>query len=75
MGRHPITNEQIIPETAILKAAEGVTVPAPIPVDPSVSPILYGFGQESYSYQGHYVRTYICAFGYVCVRNVDIFFF
>lgn len=58
MGRHPVTNEQIIPETAILKAAEGVSVPTPFPEDPSVSPMLYGLGQVSYSYQGHYVRTY-----------------
>lgn len=59
MGRHPVTNEQIIPAAAITKAAEGVSVRIPLPRDPSMSPMVYGLGQGIYSYQGHYVRTYV----------------
>lgn len=55
MGRHPVTNKQIILAAAITKAAEGVSVRVPIPPDPSVSPMVYGFGQGSYSFRGHYL--------------------
>ncbi|KIJ33424.1 hypothetical protein M422DRAFT_134744, partial [Sphaerobolus stellatus SS14] len=55
MGQHPITNESIIPKAAIEKAAEGVLVMQPSPTDPSMSPIGYGLGQLSFSYQGHYI--------------------
>lgn len=55
MGRHPVTNEQIVPEAAIQKAAEGITVIFPFPKDPSLSAYLYGFGQMSYSNQGHFI--------------------
>ncbi|KIJ33420.1 hypothetical protein M422DRAFT_35523 [Sphaerobolus stellatus SS14] len=54
-GRHPITNDSIIPSAAIAKTAEGVSLAAPFPLDPSVSPEAYGLGQASYSYQGHYI--------------------
>ncbi|KIJ33417.1 hypothetical protein M422DRAFT_183343 [Sphaerobolus stellatus SS14] len=54
-GRHPITNDSIIPSAAIAKTAEGVSVFQQFPLDPSVSPVAYGLGQGSYSYQGHYI--------------------
>ncbi|KIJ43177.1 hypothetical protein M422DRAFT_170289 [Sphaerobolus stellatus SS14] len=54
-GRHPLTNDSIIPSTAIAKTAEGVSIMTPLPNDPSISPLVYGLAQWSHSYQGHYI--------------------
>lgn len=54
-GRHPYTNEQVIPESVIRQAATGVSVMKGVTSDPELSVMVYGGGQESYAYQGHNV--------------------
>ncbi|KAF8999419.1 beta-lactamase/transpeptidase-like protein [Cyathus striatus] len=52
-GRHPYTNESVIP-TAILDHVErGITVAEGKPSDPELSPKIYGSGLFRYHYQGH----------------------
>ncbi|KIK51282.1 hypothetical protein GYMLUDRAFT_208774 [Collybiopsis luxurians FD-317 M1] len=52
-GRHPFTNETIVPENVIKHAAEGVTVVDGDPQYAEIGPVVYGAGQERYTYRGH----------------------
>ncbi|KAF5353762.1 hypothetical protein D9757_012942 [Collybiopsis confluens] len=51
-GRHPFTNKTIVPEKVVQHVAEGVTVVNGASQDPELSPVVYGAGQERYSYRG-----------------------
>ncbi|KIM36480.1 hypothetical protein M413DRAFT_449178 [Hebeloma cylindrosporum] len=52
-GRHPYTNETIIPEEIVEHVAYGRSVSHGKPEFPELSPKVYGAGQWRYSYQGH----------------------
>ncbi|KAF9555829.1 beta-lactamase/transpeptidase-like protein [Agrocybe pediades] len=52
-GRHPYTNETIVPEEVIEHVAHGRSVSHGEPEFPELSPKVYGGGQWRYSYQGH----------------------
>ncbi|KAJ7153963.1 beta-lactamase/transpeptidase-like protein [Mycena crocata] len=52
-GRHPITNETVIPEDVVEHVATGVSVARGKPAYPELSPTVYGCGQDRYSYRGH----------------------
>lgn len=55
-GRHPETNETIIPKAAIDHITTGFTIqPARAPY-PDFSAGMYGHGQMMHTYQGHQVR-------------------
>ncbi|PFH49059.1 hypothetical protein AMATHDRAFT_63996 [Amanita thiersii Skay4041] len=54
-GRHPDTNETVIPEAAVDYAATGYTVFDRKASFPELSPKVYGCGQIMYSYRGHEV--------------------
>ncbi|KAJ6566564.1 beta-lactamase/transpeptidase-like protein [Mycena capillaripes] len=51
-GRHPRTNETIIPPEAIIKVAAGITVSTPVAPFPELSPKVYGGGQMRGTYRG-----------------------
>ncbi|KAJ7461119.1 beta-lactamase/transpeptidase-like protein [Mycena latifolia] len=52
-GRHPYTNETVIPEDVVEHVALGVSVAAGKAAYPELSPVVYGCGQDRYSYRGH----------------------
>ncbi|THU89228.1 hypothetical protein K435DRAFT_781707 [Dendrothele bispora CBS 962.96] len=52
-GRHPVTNESVIPTEVVKYAAEGVSVDEPTAKFPELSPVVYGAGQWRFTYQGH----------------------
>ncbi|KAF9471387.1 beta-lactamase/transpeptidase-like protein [Pholiota conissans] len=52
-GRHPYTNQTIIPEEVIDHVAYGRSVSHGKPEFPELSPKVYGAGQWRYSYQSH----------------------
>ncbi|PFH47488.1 hypothetical protein AMATHDRAFT_42916 [Amanita thiersii Skay4041] len=52
-GRHPETNETIVPEDIIEHVATGVTVQEARSAYPEISPKVYGCAQSRYSYRGH----------------------
>ncbi|KAJ3513134.1 hypothetical protein NLJ89_g3122 [Agrocybe chaxingu] len=52
-GRHPYTNEIVVPEEVIDYVAAGRTVTHPAPDFPETSVRVYGAGQWRFSYQGH----------------------
>ncbi|KDR69231.1 hypothetical protein GALMADRAFT_256069 [Galerina marginata CBS 339.88] len=52
-GRHPYTNETIIPADVVEHVAYGRSVSHGKPDFPELSPHVYGAGQWRYSYQGH----------------------
>ncbi|TFK32568.1 beta-lactamase/transpeptidase-like protein [Crucibulum laeve] len=52
-GRHPYTNETIVPEEVIEHVATGLTVSEGKASDPEFSPKVYGAGQWRFAYQGH----------------------
>ncbi|CAA7271158.1 unnamed protein product [Cyclocybe aegerita] len=52
-GRHPYTNETIIPEEIVEHVAHGRSVSHGKPDFPEISVRVYGAGQWRYSYQGH----------------------
>ncbi|KAJ7067221.1 beta-lactamase/transpeptidase-like protein [Mycena amicta] len=52
-GRHPLTNETVIPEDVVDHVATGVSVSAGKTSFPELSPKVYGCGQDRYSYRGH----------------------
>ncbi|KAJ7118438.1 beta-lactamase/transpeptidase-like protein [Mycena crocata] len=51
-GRHPTTNEIVIPSEIIAQVARGLTVAAPVASFPELSPLVYGGGQIRGSYRG-----------------------
>ncbi|KAJ7236023.1 beta-lactamase/transpeptidase-like protein, partial [Mycena rebaudengoi] len=52
-GRHPETNETVIPEDVLEHVTSGVSVASPKSDYPELSPKVYGCGQEMFSYRGH----------------------
>ncbi|KAJ7510721.1 beta-lactamase/transpeptidase-like protein [Mycena galericulata] len=52
-GRHPITNETVIPEDVVEHVAVGVSVAKGKAAYPELSPVVYGCGQMRFSYRGH----------------------
>ncbi|KAJ6625232.1 beta-lactamase/transpeptidase-like protein [Mycena sp. CBHHK59/15] len=52
-GRHPMTNQTVIPEDIIEHAALGVSVSKKKAQYPELSPQVYGCGQHRFSYRGH----------------------
>ncbi|KAF9057542.1 beta-lactamase/transpeptidase-like protein [Panaeolus papilionaceus] len=52
-GRHPYTNEVVVPEEVIEHVAHGRSITAGKPPYPEMSAQVYGAGQIRYSYQGH----------------------
>ncbi|KAJ7154577.1 beta-lactamase/transpeptidase-like protein [Mycena filopes] len=52
-GQHPVTNASIVPAVVIQTVSTGVSVFQGNPTEPEISPVVYGGGQEQYSYQGH----------------------
>ncbi|KAJ3516168.1 hypothetical protein NLJ89_g1292 [Agrocybe chaxingu] len=52
-GRHPYTNETIVPEEVVEHVAHGRSVSHGKPDFPEISVRVYGAGQWRYSYQGH----------------------
>ncbi|KAJ7754376.1 beta-lactamase/transpeptidase-like protein [Mycena maculata] len=52
-GRHPTTNETVIPEDVVEHVALGVSVAAGKATYPELSPVVYGCGQDRSSYRGH----------------------
>ncbi|KAJ7209185.1 beta-lactamase/transpeptidase-like protein [Mycena pura] len=54
-GRHPFTNETVIPEDVVEHTALGVSVATGKARFPELSPTVYGCGQDRYSYRGHEV--------------------
>ncbi len=55
LGKNPSTGESVIPPEVVAKAVNGVSVVYGTSSHPSLSPAVYGGGQYSYSYQGHYI--------------------
>ncbi|KAJ7070108.1 beta-lactamase/transpeptidase-like protein [Mycena amicta] len=51
-GRHPVTNESIIPAETIQKVSAGITVGFPVALYPELSPLVYGGGQQRGTYRG-----------------------
>ncbi|KAJ7615898.1 beta-lactamase/transpeptidase-like protein [Roridomyces roridus] len=51
-GRHPTTNETVIPEDVVDHLATGVSVANGKPKYPELSVSVYGCGQDRYSYRG-----------------------
>ncbi|KAJ6587916.1 beta-lactamase/transpeptidase-like protein [Mycena capillaripes] len=52
-GRHPITNETVVPEDVVDHVATGVSVARGKAAYPEISPTVYGCGQDRSSYRGH----------------------
>ncbi|PFH47486.1 hypothetical protein AMATHDRAFT_67688 [Amanita thiersii Skay4041] len=52
-GRHPETNETVVPEHVVEHVGTGVTVLPGRTSYPEFSPTVYGCGQARYSYRGH----------------------
>ncbi|KAH9484585.1 Protein flp [Psilocybe cubensis] len=52
-GRHPFTNETVIPQEVVEHVAHGRSVSHGKPQYPELSPKVYGAGQWRYSYRGH----------------------
>ncbi|PPQ91367.1 hypothetical protein CVT25_004134 [Psilocybe cyanescens] len=52
-GRHPYTNEVVVPEEIIEHVAYGRSVSHGKPEFPEMSPKVYGAGQFRYAYRGH----------------------
>ncbi|KAJ7624741.1 beta-lactamase/transpeptidase-like protein [Roridomyces roridus] len=52
-GRHPETNETIIPESVVEHTTLGSVVLLPKAEFPETSPKVYGCGQSRFSYRGH----------------------
>ncbi|PFH51759.1 hypothetical protein AMATHDRAFT_2852 [Amanita thiersii Skay4041] len=52
-GRHPETNEVVVPEAVVEHVATGMTIYQSRASYPELSPIVYGHGQMRYSYRGH----------------------
>ncbi|CAK5267240.1 unnamed protein product [Mycena citricolor] len=52
-GRHPLTNETIVPKDVIEHISAGVSVVAGKAVHPEQSPKLYACARVRYSYRGH----------------------
>ncbi|KAJ7092895.1 beta-lactamase/transpeptidase-like protein [Mycena belliarum] len=52
-GRHPYTNETVVPEDVVEHVAFGVSVARGKAAFPELSPTVYGCGQDRYSYRGH----------------------
>ncbi|KAF8188844.1 beta-lactamase/transpeptidase-like protein [Mycena galopus ATCC 62051] len=52
-GRHPITNETVVPEDVVEHVALGVSVARGKAAYPELSPVVYGCGQDRSSYRGH----------------------
>ncbi|KAI3614262.1 beta-lactamase [Moniliophthora roreri] len=75
-GKHPITNETVIPEEILRKPAEGVTVMdsglsglLPPQVQSILSPVVYGGGLRTSTYRGHIIVEHD---GYVHGANSDM---
>ncbi|KAK7442199.1 hypothetical protein VKT23_016171 [Stygiomarasmius scandens] len=54
-GRHPETNETVVPAEVVKYAAEGVSVWEGTAKYPELSPVVYGAGQKRFTYQGREV--------------------
>ncbi|KAJ3713629.1 beta-lactamase/transpeptidase-like protein [Lentinula raphanica] len=52
-GKHPLTNATVIPEKLVKHAAEGFSVIDGAPSYPELGILVYGAGQERYTYRGH----------------------
>ncbi|KAJ7153968.1 beta-lactamase/transpeptidase-like protein [Mycena crocata] len=52
-GRHPTTNETVVPEDVVEHVATGVSVAQGKAAYPELSPAVYGCGQDRSSYRGH----------------------
>ncbi|KAF7312569.1 F-box domain-containing protein [Mycena indigotica] len=52
-GKHPLTNETVIPKEVVDHVATGVSVSSGKAPYPELSPAVYGCGQDRYSYRGH----------------------
>ncbi|KAJ7236035.1 beta-lactamase/transpeptidase-like protein [Mycena rebaudengoi] len=52
-GRHPVSNETVIPEDVVEHVALGVSVSLKKAEYPETSPKVYGCGQNRFSYRGH----------------------
>ncbi|KAJ7916461.1 beta-lactamase/transpeptidase-like protein [Mycena leptocephala] len=52
-GRHPTTNETVVPEDVVEHVALGVSVNRGKADYPELGPKVYGCGQRRYSYRGH----------------------
>ncbi|KAF7343155.1 F-box domain-containing protein [Mycena venus] len=52
-GRHPSTNETVVPEDVVEHVALGVSVQRGKATYPELSPKVYGCGQDRYSYRGY----------------------
>ncbi|KAJ6492259.1 beta-lactamase/transpeptidase-like protein [Mycena sanguinolenta] len=52
-GRHPTTNETVVPEDVVDHVATGVSVASGKAAYPELSPVVYGGGQDRMSYRGH----------------------
>ncbi|KAJ7238309.1 beta-lactamase/transpeptidase-like protein, partial [Mycena haematopus] len=52
-GRHPTTNETVVPEDVVDHVALGVSVARGKAAYPELSPVVYGCGQDRSSYRGH----------------------
>lgn len=55
-GRHPETDEGIIPAAALHQAVTSLSVERSTPKYPEISVSGYGGGQSMFAYQGHNVR-------------------
>ncbi|KAJ7704705.1 beta-lactamase/transpeptidase-like protein [Mycena metata] len=51
-GRHPTTNETVVPEDIVEHVATGVSVARGKAAYPELSPVVYGCGQDISSYRG-----------------------
>ncbi|KAG6916502.1 hypothetical protein DXG01_006501 [Tephrocybe rancida] len=54
-GKHPDTGRVVIPPEVVDKAATGISVDSGKARFPELSPVVYGGGQNRYSYRGHEV--------------------
>ncbi|PFH48758.1 hypothetical protein AMATHDRAFT_64704 [Amanita thiersii Skay4041] len=52
-GHHPETNEVVVPEAIVERAATGMVVAQGSAPYPELSPMVYGHGQIRYTYRGH----------------------
>ncbi|KAJ7163474.1 beta-lactamase/transpeptidase-like protein [Mycena crocata] len=51
-GRHPVTNETVIPSEVLSQVATGLTIAEPVAKFPELSPVVYGGAQSRGTYRG-----------------------
>ncbi|KAG7088847.1 hypothetical protein E1B28_012801 [Marasmius oreades] len=76
-GKHPETNQTVIPSAVLQRAASGITVAADgisgLPIAQSVlSPVVYGGGQETGTYRGHVIIEVCLVHGFLYTSRNDV---